>query len=51
MYKVYKTTWIHSKPVLQYVAEFTDQELAKQKAKKLKGLVKLNDQICYDFRS
>jgi hypothetical protein len=50
MYKVYKTIWENSKVLLQLVASLDDQDLAKQKAKKLKGLVKVNDQIWFDFR-
>lgn len=37
--------------MLQYVAEYDDLTLAKQKALRLKGLVKCGDQIWFDFRS
>lgn len=50
MYKIYKTIWSEGRPLLQFVASGDDLDLAKQKAKQLKGLVKVNDQIWFDFR-
>lgn len=50
MYKIYKTIWSEGQPLLQFVADVVDLTLAKQKAKQLKGLVKCNDQIHYDYR-
>lgn len=51
MYQVYKQVWIHGNPVLQFVAELATESEAKQKALRLKGLVKHNGQTFYDFRS
>lgn len=42
--------WNNGNQLLQYAASYDDQDLAKQKAKELKGLVKCGEQIWFDFR-
>jgi hypothetical protein len=45
MYYVYKRT----KGSLILKGTFTDESLAYDKAKKIKGIVKINNTICYNF--
>jgi hypothetical protein len=48
MYQVFKK--VDSKGLLQYIAEYPDLGVARDQAKQIKGVVKINGTICFDFR-
>ena len=50
MYYVYKVMSLNFSCYWTLVGTFTDETLAKQKAVQLKGLVKRDGQIWFDYR-
>ena len=50
MYYVYRVMRLNFSSYFALVGTFTDETLAKQKAVQLKGLVKRDGQIWFDYR-
>lgn len=50
MYQVFKQVWNAGIATLQYVTEYPNLVSAKAHTKRIKGVVKINGHICFDFR-